>query len=107
MPTCGIESAHHPGGMPLAPPTQRFDEVDEDEARRRYEEAWAHGGVIVLQQFNDLLTDERSNEFCADFFREKIRSTVLDPGDGGEARPQGLPDRRQAPGARHRLLRDL
>jgi cation diffusion facilitator CzcD-associated flavoprotein CzcO len=82
---------HHPGGMPLALPTQRFDEVDEDEARRRYEAAWAHGGVIVLQQFNDLLTDERSNEFCADFFREKIRSTVLDPVTAEKLVPKGYP----------------
>jgi cation diffusion facilitator CzcD-associated flavoprotein CzcO len=81
----------HPGGMPLDLPTQRFDEVDEEEARRRYEAAWAHGGVIVLQQFNDLLTSERSNEFCADFFRDKIRSTVHDPVTAEMLVPKGYP----------------
>jgi cyclohexanone monooxygenase len=82
---------HHPGGMPLALPTQRFDEVDEEEARRRYEAAWAHGGVIVLQQFSDLMTSERSNEFCAEFFREKIRSTVNDPETAEKLVPKGYP----------------
>jgi cation diffusion facilitator CzcD-associated flavoprotein CzcO len=68
-----------PGGMPLPAPTQSFDEVDEPEARRRYEAAWEHGGVLVLQQFNDLMTNPESNEFAAGFFREKIASTVRDP----------------------------
>jgi cation diffusion facilitator CzcD-associated flavoprotein CzcO len=81
----------HPGGMPLAMPTQRFDEVDDDEARRRYEAAWAHGGVLVLQQFTDLMTDEQSNEFCADFFRDKIRSTVHDPVTAEKLVPKGYP----------------
>jgi cation diffusion facilitator CzcD-associated flavoprotein CzcO len=77
--------------MPLDMPTQRFDEVDEREARRRYESAWAHGGVMVLQQFSDLMTDERSNEFCADFFREKIRSIVHDPVTAEKLVPKGYP----------------
>ncbi|HZB40267.1 MAG TPA: NAD(P)/FAD-dependent oxidoreductase [Ilumatobacter sp.] len=81
----------HPGGMPLDLPTQRFDEVDEQEARRRYESAWAHGGVMVLQQFSDLMTDERSNEFCADFFRQKIRSIVNDPVTAEKLVPKGYP----------------
>jgi cation diffusion facilitator CzcD-associated flavoprotein CzcO len=81
----------HPGGMPLDMPTQRFDEVDEEEARRRYESAWAHGGVMVLQQFSDLMTNERSNEFCADFFREKIRSTVHNPHTAEKLVPKGYP----------------
>ena len=81
----------HPGGMPLPQPTQSFDEVDEDEARRRYEAAWAEGGVMVLQQFNDLMTNERANEFCADFFRDKIRNTVHDPQTAETLVPKGYP----------------
>jgi cation diffusion facilitator CzcD-associated flavoprotein CzcO len=81
----------HPGGMPLPQPTQSFDDVDEDEARRRYEAAWAEGGVMVLQQFKDLMTNERANEFCADFFRNKIRSTVHDPEIAEKLVPKGYP----------------
>jgi cation diffusion facilitator CzcD-associated flavoprotein CzcO len=82
---------HHPGGMPLELPTQRFEDVDEDEARRRYDAAWAHGGVMVLQQFSDLMTNARSNEFCAEFFREKIRRTVRDPVTAEKLVPKGYP----------------
>jgi len=82
---------HHPGGMPLPLPTQRFDEVDSDEAKRRYEAAWAEGGVMVLQQFKDLMTSESSNEFCADFFRDKIRSIVRDPETAEKLVPKGYP----------------
>jgi cation diffusion facilitator CzcD-associated flavoprotein CzcO len=80
-----------PGGMPLPVPTQNFDEVDEDEARRRYEAAWEHGGVLVLQQFKDLMTNERSNEFCAEFFRQKIRGIVKDPVTAEKLTPKGYP----------------
>jgi cation diffusion facilitator CzcD-associated flavoprotein CzcO len=80
-----------PGGMPLPVPTQSFEDVDEDEARRRYEAAWEYGGVLVLQQFNDLMTNERSNEFCADFFRRKIREVVKDPVTAEKLVPRGYP----------------
>jgi cyclohexanone monooxygenase len=80
-----------PGGMPLPVPTQSFAEVDEHEARRRYEAAWEQGGVLVLQQFKDLMTNERANEFCAEFFREKIRQIVKDPVTAEKLTPKGYP----------------
>src|SRR5690606_17570954 len=80
-----------PGAMPLPAPTQSFDEVDEAEARRRYEEAWEHGGVLVLQQFNDLMTNPASNEFAAQFFREKIASIVKDPETARKLMPTTYP----------------
>ncbi|MFN8225016.1 MAG: NAD(P)/FAD-dependent oxidoreductase [Gaiellales bacterium] len=78
-------------GMPLPEPTLTFDEVDRDEARRRYEAAWAAGGVLVLQQFKDLLTNPESNEFAAEFFREKVRSIVRDPETAETLTPKGYP----------------
>ncbi len=80
-----------PGGMPLPVPTQSFEEVDPEEARRRYEAAWAQGGVMVLQQFNDLLTNQRSNDFAAEFFREKVRAIVHDPETAETLTPKGYP----------------
>jgi cation diffusion facilitator CzcD-associated flavoprotein CzcO len=80
-----------PGAMPLPAPTQSFDEVDAAEARRRYEEAWEHGGVLVLQQFNDLMTNPASNEFAAQFFREKIASIVKDPETARKLMPTTYP----------------
>ncbi|MDP1795122.1 MAG: NAD(P)/FAD-dependent oxidoreductase [Acidimicrobiales bacterium] len=82
---------HSPGGSPIPAPTQGFDEVDEAEARRRYETAWEQGGVLPLQQFNDLLTNRASNDFAAEFFREKIRTTVRDPATADMLTPHGYP----------------
>lgn len=84
-------SRHSPGGMPLPAPTQTFADVDPEEARRRYEQAWEHGGVLVLQQFNDLLTNPESNEFAAEFFRGKIREIVRDPDTAEKLIPKGYP----------------
>lgn len=80
-----------PGGMPLPAPTDEFTEVDEAEARRRYEAAWEQGGVLVLQQFSDLMTNPDSNEFAAQFFREKIAQTVDDPGTARKLMPTTYP----------------
>lgn len=79
------------GGMPIPAPTQSFDEVDEQEARRRYEAAWKQGGVVVLQQFNDLMTNRKSNDFAANFFREKISDTVDDLATAAKLTPSGYP----------------
>jgi cation diffusion facilitator CzcD-associated flavoprotein CzcO len=80
-----------PGGMPLPVPTQTFDEVDREEARRRYEAAWERGGVLVLQQFKDLMTNPEANEFAAEFFREKIRATVIEATTAEALIPRGYP----------------
>jgi cyclohexanone monooxygenase len=77
--------------MPLPAPTQPFGEVDEDEARRRYEAAWAQGGVMCLQQFSDLLTNPESNEFAAEFFHKKVRSIVEDPALAEKLVAKGYP----------------
>ena len=47
--------------------------------------------MIVLQQFNDLLTNPRSNSSAAEFFREKIREAVDDPETAAKLLPIGYP----------------
>ena len=51
----------------------------EEERQRRYEEAWAKGGLPFLGAFGDLLFDKQANDTIADFARKKIRSIVKDP----------------------------
>ena len=79
------------GGMPLPPPDKSFAESTPEEARQRYEAGWARGGVYVLQQFNDLTTSQASNDFAADFVREKIREKVDDPATAARLLPTGYP----------------
>src|SRR5882672_11083299 len=54
-------------------------EATEEERRRRYEEAWAKGGLPFLGAFGDLLFSKEANDTIADFARAKIRSIVRDP----------------------------
>jgi cation diffusion facilitator CzcD-associated flavoprotein CzcO len=81
----------HRGGQPYDPPTLRFDDVDEDEARRLYEEYWDRGGLRVLQLFSDVYSNPRSNAFAADFFRAKVRGIVKDPVKAEILEPKGYP----------------
>ena len=53
--------------------------VDDAERQARFEHRWQKGGLTFLGAFNDLLLDAESNRFAADFVRNKIRETVMDP----------------------------
>ncbi|MDF1731863.1 MAG: NAD(P)/FAD-dependent oxidoreductase [Minwuia sp.] len=53
--------------------------VDDAERQARFEHRWQKGGLTFLGAFNDLLLDEESNRYAADFVRNKIRETVKDP----------------------------
>ena len=52
-----------------------------DEVRReRFEAAWEAGELLgILGVFNDLLSNQTSNDVVAEMLREKIRATVVDP----------------------------
>ena len=53
-------------------------DVSEEERQRAYEARWAVGGTYFMAAFNDLATNQQSNDTAAAFVREKIRSTVRD-----------------------------
>ena len=51
-----------------------------DEARREeMERRWNKGGANFVHAFNDTFTNKASNDFLAEFVRDKIRRTVRDP----------------------------
>ncbi|MBN9261971.1 MAG: NAD(P)/FAD-dependent oxidoreductase [Hyphomicrobium sp.] len=54
-------------------------DVSPDERQRIYEERWTVGGTAFMAAFNDLITNEASNDTAAEFVRSKIRETVKDP----------------------------
>ena len=53
--------------------------VSEDERQRQFEARWRQGGLSFMGVFDDLLLDETSNQYAAEFVRGKIRSIVKDP----------------------------
>ena len=54
-------------------------EVSEEERQTTYEMRWEAGTGAFLGSFNDILTNNTSNDTMAEFVRGKIRETVKDP----------------------------
>lgn len=54
-------------------------EVDAAERTRRYEEAWAHGGLSFRASFRDMMVDARANAEASAFLKRKIAAVVHDP----------------------------
>ena len=64
----------------VSAPTEMAMEVEPDERQRRYEAAWALGGLMsVTTTFRDLILDKAANDTAADFIRSKISELVDDP----------------------------
>ena len=64
----------------FAMPTQSALDVAPQERESRYEAMWQHGSnQAFLTGFNDLITNQASNDTAAEFVRGKIRSIVKDP----------------------------
>jgi cyclohexanone monooxygenase len=69
----------HPFGMPFIASGRNALDVDADERRRVYEEAWQKGGFhFLFETFDDLAVDEAANETACEFIRSKIAVTVQD-----------------------------
>jgi cation diffusion facilitator CzcD-associated flavoprotein CzcO len=66
-------------------------EVSEEERNRVYEAAWARGGGRFLGSFNDIFIDWAANETAANFVRQKIRETVIDPTVAERLMPTSYP----------------
>ena len=52
--------------------------VSADRRREVYTERWTTGGSTLLGSFNNLLSDQKSNDTAAEFVRQKIRKIVKD-----------------------------
>jgi cation diffusion facilitator CzcD-associated flavoprotein CzcO len=73
-------SRHSLFGVPNYPMDKSAFDVSDEERERAYQAAWETGELVaVMQQYNDLLTDQAANDTAADFVRNKIRSVVQDP----------------------------
>jgi cyclohexanone monooxygenase len=82
----------NPYGVPLEWPTRSALEVDAEERRRVYQEAWDESHLMAFRlTFNDLLTDERANDTVVEFMHEKIRGIVRDPATADRLLPRSFP----------------
>lgn len=53
--------------------------VSEEERQAVFEERWNQGGLSFLGAYEDLLVDRESNDYAAQFLRDKIRRVVKNP----------------------------
>ncbi|MDB5689839.1 MAG: cyclohexanone monooxygenase [Sphingomonas bacterium] len=76
----------------FAQPRSGSAKAESDEAREaRFEEQWRAGTTGLLLAYEDLLIDEESNSYAAEFARRKIAATVEDPEVARKVTPQGYP----------------
>jgi cyclohexanone monooxygenase len=67
-------------GIPVDPATSSAHAASEEERRAAYDAGWQAGGAhALISQFADGLIDRVTNEFAADYARDRIREIVEDP----------------------------
>jgi cyclohexanone monooxygenase len=75
-----------------AKPTQSALDVRKEERDAAYEAKWQEGGSIsYLYAYTDLLVNKASNDTASEFVRNKIRTTVKDPGTAELLAPKDHP----------------
>jgi cation diffusion facilitator CzcD-associated flavoprotein CzcO len=81
-----------PIGSPEAPSTIRACEHTPEQRRETYERAWQKGGLgpILVSTYCDIVTDRQSNDWLAEFVRDKIRSIVRNPDTARKLLPSYL-----------------
>ena len=78
-----------PGDVAEAPPAALA--VSAEERQRRYEQAWARGGLEFMLTFSDLFVDRQANATAIEFLHGKIRSSVKNPEVAELLLPKGFP----------------
>ncbi len=66
-------------------------DVSPEERQRVYEQRWKVGGTSFMAAFNDLLTNQESNDTASEFVRSKIREIVKDPATAEILCPKDYP----------------
>jgi cation diffusion facilitator CzcD-associated flavoprotein CzcO len=80
-----------PSGILRNPNDISAIEVSDQERLAILETRWASGGTSFMAAFNDLATNQTSNDHAAEFVRNKIRSMVKDPATAELLAPKGHP----------------
>ena len=74
-------------GQLTEPNAQSAMAVNDRERQEQYEARWQRGGLAFIGSYNDLTSNEASNQTAADFVRSKIRETVDNPKTASKLAP--------------------
>ncbi|HEX4246266.1 MAG TPA: NAD(P)/FAD-dependent oxidoreductase [Pseudonocardia sp.] len=80
-----------PSGLGFVPNKQSALEVDPEQRRAHYQQAWTRLGFGFALAYHDILLDKAANDTAAEFIREKIAQAVRDPGTREKLTPRGFP----------------
>ncbi|KAK9777140.1 putative Cyclohexanone monooxygenase [Seiridium cardinale] len=71
----------HPFGLAMTSRGNKIDdEVDREEARHVLDSGWETGGFhFQFETFDDIFTNQMSNDLVSDYLRQKIQAIVQDP----------------------------
>jgi cyclohexanone monooxygenase len=74
------KSREHFFAFPWSPAGRTVNDVTPREHQKILEQGWERGGFrFIFETFDDIFTDEKSNEIASEFIRNKIRAIVDDP----------------------------
>jgi len=82
---------HSPLGFFNAPRPGSAKAQDEADRTQRFEEQWGAGTSGMLLAYEDLLFDEESNSYAAQFIRDKIADVVVEKDKVRKLTPTGYP----------------
>ena len=86
------QAREHFFGFAMEPAGRMCGDVTPEQHQRILERGWETGGFrFIFESFDDIFTDERSNEIAAEFIRNKIRAIVKDPATAELLCPKDYP----------------
>jgi cyclohexanone monooxygenase len=80
-----------PAGTTRVPPIGSAFDTPREIREREFWRRWNDGGVSFLSTFTDTSSSLLANNLSADFVRERIRETVIDPGTAERLTPRDYP----------------
>jgi len=79
-----------PAGIDFTINSASAVETPEEERIRQFQARWDYGGLGFMASFSDLLLNDDSNRFAADFVRAKIGEVVKDPKTAAALVPKNI-----------------
>jgi len=86
-----IRARNSPSGLGVVPNKQSALDASPLERYRHYESQWETAGFGFVLSYFDLLLNREANETAAEFIRDKIRGTLIDPAIANVMAPTGYP----------------
>ena len=86
-----VRARNSPSGLGVVPNKQSALDASPDERYRHYSSQWETAGFGFVLSYFDLLLNRDANETAAEFIRDRIKGTLIDPAIADVMAPTGYP----------------